>query len=124
MDPVASRRLSLVACLLVPALPAAAGMIAFRAQPILAAGIQGDPGRLPFLTDLFFNHFGGALLALLGVSLALALLAIAQLRRADEGDRLGSLLVMTCASALTGVLFLGLFVLAAALPLYARLTER
>lgn len=124
MDPVASRRLSLIACLLVPALPAVAGMIAFRSQPILIAGIQGNPGHLPFLTDFFFNHFAGALLALLGATLALALLTIAQLRRADESDRLGGLLVMTCASALTSVLFLGLFVLAVALPLYARLTER
>lgn len=124
MDSATGRRLSLIACLLVPGMPAAAGMIAFRAQPILVAAIQGDPGHLPFLTNLFFNHFQAALLVLLAAASALALLALAELRRAEPTERLGGLLALTCASALTSVLYLGLFVLSVALPLYARLTER
>lgn len=124
MDPVASRRLSLLACVLVPGLPAVAGMLAFRSQPILVAAIQGEPGRLPFLTNFFFNHFTAALLLLLAIAAGLGLLALAQLRRAEPAERLGGLLVMTCASALTSVLFLGLFVLSVALPLYAKLTAR
>lgn len=124
MDSAAGRRISLLACLLVPAMPAVAGMLAFRSQPILIAAIQGEPGHLPWLTSLFFNHFAAALILLLVVALALALLALAQLRRPDPSERLGGLLVMTCASALASVLFLGLFVLSVALPLYAKLTAR
>lgn len=124
MDPAASRRLSLLACALIPGIPAAAGMIAFRSQPILVAAIQGDPGRLPMLTNFFFNHFAASLLLLLAVAFGLAMLALAELRRGEPAERLGGLLVLTCASALTSVLYLGLFVLSVALPLYARLTER
>lgn len=124
MDPAVSRRLSLLACVLIPGIPAAAGMIAFRSQPILVAAIQGDPGKLPFLTNFFFNHFAATLLILLAVAFGLALLALAELRRSEPVERLSGLLVLTCASALTSVLYLGLFVLSVALPLYARLIER
>lgn len=124
MDPAASRRISLLACVLIPGMPAAAGMIAFRSQPILVAAIQGDPGRLPALTNFFFNHFGASLLLLLAVAFGLALLGLAELRRSEPAERLGGLLVLTCASALTSVLYLGLFVLSVAVPLYAKLTER
>ena len=121
MDHAASRRLSLLACALVPAV---AGMLAFRSQPVLVAAIQGEPGRLPWLTNFYFNHFAATLLILLALAAGLALLAFAELRRNDPAERLGGLLVLTCASALTSVLYLGLFVLAVALPLYARLTAR
>lgn len=124
MEPAQARRLSLLACALVPGMPAVAGMLAFRSQPILIAAIQGEPGRLPGLTNFFFNHFEASLLVLLAVALGLALLALAELRRSDAAERLGGLLVLTCASALTSVLYLGLFVLSVSLPLYARLTER
>ncbi|MFZ9201184.1 MAG: hypothetical protein ACO23N_02005 [Opitutales bacterium] len=124
MESDTSRRLSLLACLLVPGMPAVAGVIAFRSQPILVAGIQGEPGRLPALTSFFFNHFSWSLILLLAVTVALALLAIGQLRRTDPAERLGGLLTLVCASALTSVLYLGLFVLAVALPLYANLTAR
>jgi len=124
MDSVTARRLSLIACLLVPGMPAAAGMIAFRSQPILVAAIQGDPGHLPALTNFFFNHFAGSLLLLLGLTFVISLLALAELRRSEPAERLGGLLALTCASALTSVLYLGLFVLSVALPLYARLSVR
>jgi len=124
MEPSVGRRLSLLACVLVPGMPAAAGMIAFRSQPILVAAIQGDPGHLPLLTNFFFNHFAASLLLLLAVAFGLALLALAELRREDAAERLGGLLALTCASALASVLYLGLFVLSVAIPLYARLTER
>ena len=124
MESEHGRRLSLLACLLVPGMPAVAGMIAFRSQPILIAGIQGEPGHLPALTSFFFNHFALSLVLLLAVAVTLALLAIGQLRRADSAERLGGLLTLVCASALTSVLYLGLFVLAVALPLYASLTAR
>jgi len=124
MESDTSRRLSLLACLLVPGMPAVAGVIAFRSQPILIAGIQGEPGRLPALTSFFFNHFSWSLLLLLVAALVLSLLAIGQLRRTDSAERMGGLLTLVCASALTSVLYLGLFVLAVSLPLYANLTAR
>lgn len=124
MESENGRRLSLLACLLVPGMPAAAGMIAFRSQPILVAGIQGEPGRLPALTNFFFNHFALSLVVLLAIGVTLGLLAIGQLKRTDNTERLGGLLTLVCASALTSVLYLGLFVLAVALPLYASLTAR
>lgn len=124
MDPRTGRRLSLLACLLVPAMPAVAGMLAFRSQPILVAAIQGEPGHLPFLTNFFFNHFAASLLLLLAAAFVLALLALAELRRPDPAERLGGLLALTCGASLLSVLYLGLFVLSVAQPLYARLTER
>jgi hypothetical protein len=47
-----------------------------------------------------------------------------QLRRGDAVTRLANQLGLLATSGLMSVLFVSLFVLAAALPLYARLTER
>lgn len=124
MDPVSSRRISQLAVLLTAGLPAIAGMLIFRSQPVLVAGIQGEPGRLGFLTNLFYNHPAAALLALLALGFGLAIASFLQLRQADEAGRLATQLVLLCASALVSVLYASLFVLALALPLYARLTER
>ena len=41
--------------------------LAFRSQPVLVATIVGEPGQLPGITGLFFNHFSGALIGLLTV---------------------------------------------------------
>jgi len=124
MDQANVRRVSLLACALTAGLPALAGMLVFRAQPILVAAIQGDPKELGWLTNLFFNHPGGALLGLLAVGLLLFAGSFLQLRRADDVARLANQLALLAASALVSVLFAALFALAAALPLYARLTER
>ena len=124
MDTTNARRLSLLACILVPALPAIAGMIAFRSQPILIAAVTGIPGKLPFLTNAFFNHFAGTLLLLLGIAVVLAYIAFAQLKQTDMTERFAGLLSTVCAAALVSVLYIGLFVLSVCLPLYAKLTER
>ena len=105
-------------------MPAIAGMIAFRSQPILVAAIAGTAGKLPFLTDVFFNHFAGSLLLLLGISVILAYVAFAQLKEADLTERFAGLLATVCAAALVSVLYIGLFILSVCLPLYAKLTER
>lgn len=124
MDHTHVRKVSLLACVLTAGLPALAGMLVFRAQPILVAAIQGDPRELGWLTRLFFNHPGRALLALLGAGLVLFLASFVQLRGRDDVTRLANQLGLLAASALLSVLFAGLFALAAALPLYARLTVR
>lgn len=124
MDHTHVRKVSLLACVLTAGLPALAGMLVFRAQPILVAAIQGDPRELGWLTHLFFNHPGRALLGLLGAGLALFLASFLQLRGRDDVTRLANQLGILAASALLSVLFAGLFALAAALPLYARLTVR
>ena len=125
MQPREIQAVSALAVFLTAALPAAAGAIAFRAQPVLVAAITGEPGRLPPLTGLYFNHFSAtltvhALLAALATWFAIR----AHRRRESEDLRLGTLLVTTCFSATLSVAFLGLLVLATALPLYASLSAR
>lgn len=125
MSPRELRIISALAVFLTAGLPAAAGAIAFRAQPVLVASIVGEPGQLPFLTGLFFNHFGGALAGLLVVGLGVTLYAArTHLREEEDVMRMARLLVATCFSALVSVAFLALFVLAAALPAYAKLMQR
>lgn len=122
MDTANARRISQLAVLMTAGLPALAGMLIFRAQPILVAAIQGEPGRLGFLTNLFYNHAGASLLALLATGCGLATASFLQLRKADDAERLATQLALLCAAALLAVAYAALFVLAAALPLYARLT--
>jgi hypothetical protein len=126
MTPRELQSVSALAVFLSAALPAAAGAIAFRAQPILAAMLQNGTGTLPGLTDLYFNHFTSALLVLLVVSLGITAYAgRAHLRRDEEPVvRMAKLLVATCFSALVSVIFLGLLVLATAMPVYAKLMQR
>ena len=125
MTPRELRIISALAVFLTAGLPAAAGAIAFRAQPVLVATIVGEPGQLPGLTGLFFNHFSGALLGLLVVGLGVTAYAV-RARRSEEDDvvRMTKLLAATCFAALVSVAFLGLFVLATALPAYAKLMQR
>ncbi len=125
MTPRELRIISALAVFLTAGLPATAGAIAFRAQPVLVASIVGEPGQLPGLTGLFFNHFTGALLGLLVIGLGGMLYAAwAHLRETDDVVRMTKLLAATCFAALTSVAFLALFVLAAALPAYAKLMQR
>ena len=125
MTPRELRIISALAVFLTAGLPAAAGAIAFRAQPVLVGTSLGEPGALPGLTGLFFNHFTGALLGLLAVGLAVTLYAArAHLRETDDVVRMTKLLAATCFAALVSVSFLALFVLAAALPAYAKLMQR
>ena len=126
MTPRELRIVSALAVFLSAALPAAAGAIAFRSQPILAATLRGDVGALPGLTGLYFNHFTGMLVALLVAGLGVTAYAARAHLRADEEPvvRMAKLLVATCFSALVSVVFLGLLVLATALPVYAKLMQR
>jgi hypothetical protein len=125
MTPRELRIISALAVFLTAGLPAAAGAIAFRSQPVLVATIIGEPGQLPGLTGLFFNHFSGALIGLLVIGLGVTSYAVlARLREQDDVVRMAKLLAATCFSALISVAFLALFVLAAALPAYAKLMQR
>ena len=126
MTPRELQIVSALAVFLSAALPAAAGAIAFRAQPILAATLHGEAGALPGLTGFYFNHFTGALGLLLAAALAITAYAARAHLRGDEEPvvRMAKLLVATCFSALVSVVFLGLLVLATALPAYAKLMQR
>ncbi|MEY3812492.1 MAG: hypothetical protein RI910_541 [Verrucomicrobiota bacterium] len=126
MTPRELRIVSALAVFLSAALPAAAGAIAFRSQPILAATLRADAGALPGLTGLYFNHFTGMLIGLLVIGLGITAYAARAHLRDDEEPivRMAKLLVATCFSALVSVVFLGLLVLATALPVYAKLMER
>ncbi len=125
MTPRELRIISALAVFLTAGLPAAAGAIAFRSQPVLVATIIGEPGQLPGLTGLFFNHFSGALIGLLVIGLGVTSYAVlARVREQDDVVRMTKLLAATCFSALISVAFLALFVLAAALPAYAKLMQR
>jgi hypothetical protein len=126
MTPRELRIVSALAVFLSAALPAAAGAIAFRSQPILAATLRADAGALPGLTGLYFNHFTGMLIGLLVIGLGITAYA-ARAHLSDDEEpivRMAKLLVATCFSALVSVVFLGLLVLATALPVYAKLMER
>ena len=126
MTPRELQIVSALAVFLTATLPAAAGAIAFRSQPILVATISGEAGALPGLTGLYFNHFGAVLVTLLVIGLAVTAYAVRAHLRKDEDPvvRIAKLLVATCFSALVSVVFLGLLVLATALPVYAKLMQR
>lgn len=124
MNPRELKIVSALAVFLTAALPAAAGTIAFRAQPVLTAAITGEPGGLPALTSAYFNHFTGALGVLFVLALGGTWVAIRGYRQTEDTTRLATLLATTCFSALVSVCFLALLVLATALPLYAKLTVR
>ena len=88
--------------------------------------MHDQAGALPGLTGFFFNHFTSALLILLVIGLAITAFAARTHWRNDEEPvvRMAKLLVATCFSALVSVVFLGLLVLATALPVYAKLMQR
>jgi hypothetical protein len=125
MQPREIQAVSALSVFLTAALPAAAGAIAFRAQPVLVAAVTGEPGQLPPLTGLYFNHFTAVLVTHALLAAGATWLALRAHRRADSTEvRLGTLLATMCFSAVLSVAFLALLVLATALPLYASLTAR
>ena len=126
MSPRELQMISALSVFLTAALPAAAGAIAFRAQPILAVTLNGEPGSLPGLTRFYFDHFNGALRLLLALGGASTLLALrAHFRKEEDAVvRMASLLAATCFSALVSVVFLALLVLATALPVYSKIMQR
>lgn len=125
MQPREIQAVSALAVFLTAALPAASGAVAFRAQPVLVAAVTGEPGRLPPLTGLYFNHFTSVLIVHALLAAAATWFAIRAHRGTESPElRLGTLLATTCFSAVLSVAFLTLLVLATALPLYAILTAR
>lgn len=126
MSPRELQIVSALAVFLSAAFPTAVGAVAFRAQPVLVAVIQGEAGTLPGLTGFFFNHFTAALLTLLALGAIATWVALKAYRQtAEEGaTRMATLLSAVCFSAVASVGFLTLFILATALPVYAKLTDR
>ena len=126
MNPREQKLASALAVFLTAALPAAAGAIAFRAQPVLHTLIASEPGAISATTSFFFNHFTAALVTLFVLGLLTTGLAYRAFRRRETAaaESLTQLLVTVSLAALLSVAFLALFILAAALPLYSRLTER
>lgn len=126
MNPREQKLASALAVFLTAALPAAAGAIAFRAQPVLLTLIASEPGAISALTGFFFNHFTAALIGLFGLGLATTGIAYRAFRLPEAEAARGQtqLLVTVSLSALLSVAFLALFILASALPLYNRLTQR
>lgn len=126
MNPRELKIVSALSVFLCAALPTAVGAVAFRAQPVLIALINGEPGTLPTVTGFFFNHFTAALLTLLVLGAIATWVALKGYRQPDEegAGKMATLLVAVCFSAVASVGFLTLFILSTALPLYAKLTER
>ena len=126
MTPREQKLASALAVFLTAALPAAAGAIAFRAQPVLLTLIASEPSAISALTNLFYNHFTAALVSLFALGLLTTGIAFRAFRRAEAEptQTLTQLLVTVSLSALLSVAFLALFILASALPLYSRLTQR
>ncbi len=126
MNPRELNLISALAVFLTAALPTTVGTIAFRAQPILQSLIVGEVGQLPSLTGFYFNHFTGALIGLLILGLLVTWIAFKAHRQnsAEPAERISKVLVALCFSSLLSILFLSLLILATALPVYAKLTER
>ncbi len=126
MTPRELQIVSALSVFLSAALPTAVGAVAFRAQPILIALIQGEAGALPWLTGFFFNHFTAALYLLFALGALATWVAVKGYRQPAEAGagRMATLLAAVCFSAIVSVGFLALFILSTALPIYARLTER
>ncbi|MEI7651740.1 MAG: hypothetical protein WCJ96_07010 [Verrucomicrobiota bacterium] len=126
MTPRELQVISALAVFLTASLPAAAGAIAFRTQPILAATLTGEPGKLPGLTGLFFNNFKAALLLLMFLGAAATIVAIRTHfnKEAEAPTKMATLVVTTCFSSLLSVIFLALLILATVMPVYAKLMQR
>ncbi len=126
MTPRELQVISALAVFLTASLPAAAGAIAFRTQPILAATLTGEPGKLPGLTGLFFNNFKAALLLLMFLGAAATIVAIRTHfnKEAEVPTKMATLVVTTCFSSLLSVIFLALLILATVMPVYAKLMQR
>ncbi len=126
MNPREQKIVAALAVFLTAAFPTAVGAVTFRAQPVFVALIKGEPGALPIVTGLFFNHFTGMLVGLLALGAIATWIAIQAFRQKEtEGEtKLATLLVAVALSALVSVGFLTLFIFSTALPVYAKFTER
>ena len=126
MNPREQKIVAALAVFLTAAFPTAVGAVTFRAQPVFVALIKGEPGALPIVTGLFFNHFTGMLVGLLTLGAIATWIAIQAFRQKEtEGEtKLATLLVAVALSALVSVGFLTLFIFSTALPVYAKFTER
>ncbi len=126
MNPREIKIVSGLAVFLTVGLPAAAGAIAFRAQPILTTLITGEPGKLPGLTDYYFNHFTGALLTLFVLAALATFISLRSYLKKDGEAivQMATLLAAACFSALISVGFLALLILATTMPLYAKIMAR
>ena len=112
---------------LTAALPTAVGIIAFRAEPILANIIRGEAHSLPALTSFFFNHFQGSLLGLfiLGILATwISFKAYHQPSVENQTIKFPELLVALAFSALVSIIYLSLFIFSTAWPIYSKITER
>ena len=125
MNPREQKIVSALAVFLTAAFPVAVGAVTFRAQPVFVGLIKGEPGALPVLTSLFFNHFTGMLVTLLVLGAVSTWIAIQALRQKEnEGEtKLATLLVAVAFSALVSVGYLTLFIFSTALPVYAKFME-
>lgn len=126
MNPREQKIVAALAVFLTAAFPTAVGAVTFRAQPVFVALIKGEPGALPILTGLFFNHFTGMLVGLLVLGAIATWIAIQAFRQseAEKETRLATLLVAVALSALVSVAYLTLFIFSTALPVYAKFIER
>ena len=112
---------------LTAALPTSVGVIAFRAQPILANIIKGEFHTLPALTSFFFNYFQGSLtvLFILGcVATWISFKAYHQSTGENQSIKFPELLVALAFSSLISIIYLNLFIFSTAWPVYNKLTER
>ena len=112
---------------LTAALPTSVGVIAFRAQPILANIIKGEVRTLPPLTSFFFNHFQGSLACLFvlaAVATWVSFKAYHQSSGENQSIKFPELLVALAFSSLVSIIFLSLFIFSTAWPIYNKLTER
>lgn len=112
---------------LTAALPTAVGVIAFRAEPILANIIKGEAHSLPLLTSFFFNHFQGSLAGLFilaAIATWIAFKAYHQSNGENQTIKFPELLVALAFSALVSIIYLSLFIFSTAWPVYNKLTER
>lgn len=127
MSPREQKITAALSVFLTASLPAAVGVIAFRAQPIFATLIKAEPHSLPPLTSFFFNYFQGSLICLfiLGAGATwISFKAYHQATAENTTRTFPELLVALSFSALVSIVFLSLFIFSTAWPVYNKLTER
>ena len=112
---------------LTAALPTSVGVIAFRAQPVLANIIKGEAHALPPLTNFFFNHFQGSLACLFLLTVVatwISFKAYHQSTDENQSIKFPELLVALAFSSLISIIYLSLVIFSTAWPIYSKLTER
>jgi len=126
MNPKEQKIVAALAVFLSAALPFSAGAIAFRSQPVLVAIIKGEAGKLPALTNFFFNNFTAALVMLFCLGIAATVFAVRAYREKESEPhfQMTKLLAAVAFSALSSVAFLTLFIFSVALPVYSSLSDR